>query len=167
MVVGIEKFREHFAGHENEYVLIGGAACDLVFAEAGLGFRATKDFDVVLCVEIVRPEFAHAFRNFIDAGGYEARERSDGHKEFYRFLKPKDRSYPYMIELFSSKPKGLELSEKFRFTKVAVDQSVLSLSAILLDENYYAVLQNHKVVLNGVSILDLSLGDAGRMECVP
>ena len=157
MAVGIERFREHFAGHEAEYVLIGGAACDLVFAEAGLAFRATKDFDVVLCVEIVRAEFAQAFRGFIDAGGYQARERSDGHKEFYRFHKPKDRSYPYMIELFSSKPQNLKLPEDFRFTKVAVDQGVLSLSAILLDENYYAALQQHKVTLNGVSILDETL----------
>jgi hypothetical protein len=154
MVVGIDKFREHFAGHENEYVLIGGAACDLVFAEAGLNFRATRDFDVVLCVEIVRPEFAQALRGFIDAGGYEARERSDGNKEFYRFQKPRDRSYPYMIELFSSRSQGLKLPEDFRLTKVAVDQGILSLSAILLDEHYYAVLQDHKVVLDGVSILD-------------
>lgn len=154
MAVGIERFREHLAGHGNEYVLIGGAACELVFAEAGLAFRATKDFDVVLCVQIVRPEFAQAFRGFIDAGGYEARERSDGHKEFYRFHKPKDRSFPYMIELFSSRPQGPGLPEDFRFTRVAVDQGVLSLSAVLLDGNYYAALQNHKVMLDGVSILD-------------
>lgn len=32
---GIDKFRERFAGHEGEYVLIGGSACDLLFGEAG------------------------------------------------------------------------------------------------------------------------------------
>lgn len=26
---GTDKFRERFAGHEGEYVLIGGGACDL------------------------------------------------------------------------------------------------------------------------------------------
>ena len=30
---GIDKFRERFAGHEGEYVLIGGGACDLLFGE--------------------------------------------------------------------------------------------------------------------------------------
>jgi hypothetical protein len=35
VVVGIEKFREHFAGQEDQYALIGGAACDLLFAAAG------------------------------------------------------------------------------------------------------------------------------------
>ena len=40
---GIDKFKERFAGHDGEYVLIGGGACDLLFGEAGQDFRATKD----------------------------------------------------------------------------------------------------------------------------
>ena len=28
---GIDKFKERFAGHDGEYVLIGGGACDLLF----------------------------------------------------------------------------------------------------------------------------------------
>ena len=31
---GIDKFKERFAGHDGEYVLIGGGACDLLFDEA-------------------------------------------------------------------------------------------------------------------------------------
>lgn len=45
---GIDKFKERFAGHDGEYVLIGGGACDLLFGEAGQDFRATKDLDLVL-----------------------------------------------------------------------------------------------------------------------
>ncbi len=33
MVIGIDKFRDHFAGYEDQYALIGGAACDLSIAE--------------------------------------------------------------------------------------------------------------------------------------
>lgn len=157
MVIGIEKFREHFAGHEAEYALIGGAACDLIFAEAGLDFRATKDFDIVLSVEVVSSEFAKAFKDFIDAGGYENRQLSAGRKQYYRFDKPKDKSYPYMIELFSRQPDGFELPKDFNVTKVSVDEGILSLSAILLDDNYYEALQNHKIVLDGVSLLDQDL----------
>lgn len=29
---GIDKFKERFAGHDGEYVLIGGGACDLPIA---------------------------------------------------------------------------------------------------------------------------------------
>lgn len=39
---GIDKVREHFAGAESHYALIGGAACDLIFSEAGLSFRQRR-----------------------------------------------------------------------------------------------------------------------------
>jgi len=51
MVKGLEKFRQHFRSFPGQYVLIGGAACDLLMEEAGLEFRATKDLDIVLIVE--------------------------------------------------------------------------------------------------------------------
>lgn len=157
MVVGIEKFREHFAGHEDQYALIGGAACDLLFAAAGLDFRATKDLDVVLCVEVVSSEFAQAFLGFIEAGGYQARQQQDGHKEFYRFHEPADKAYPTMIELFSRRPESLKLPAGFKISKVPVDEEVISLSAILLDDEYYAALTNSKTIIEGVSLLNEEL----------
>ena len=35
MVIGVDRFRAHFAGHEHHYVLIGAAACSLIIHEAG------------------------------------------------------------------------------------------------------------------------------------
>ena len=157
MVVGIDRFREHFADHSDQYALIGGAACDLIFANAGLEFRATKDLDVVLCVEIVEVDFATAFLGFLEAGGYEARQQSEGHKEFYRFHRPNNDAYPYMIELFSREPGGFELPREFQITKVPVDEDILSLSAILLDEHYYAALQHSRIVIDGISLLSEDL----------
>ena len=43
MVKGLEVFRAHFRNFAHHYVLIGGAACDIVMTNAGLAFRATKD----------------------------------------------------------------------------------------------------------------------------
>lgn len=157
MVAGIDKFREYFAGHEDHYAIIGGAACDLLFDAAGLPFRATKDIDMVLCVEVVDAEFGAAFKAFLDAGGYQARERSDGKKEFYRFHKPKDQSFPFMIELFSRKPGTIELSEDVSLTPIPVDEDIVSLSAILLEEGYYEALQAAKRQLDGVTVIDETL----------
>jgi hypothetical protein len=42
MVAGVKRFRDHFAGHEEQYVLIGGADCELVMDDVGLDFRTTK-----------------------------------------------------------------------------------------------------------------------------
>ena len=36
MVAGIDKFRECFVAHDDQYAIIGGAACDLLFDSAGL-----------------------------------------------------------------------------------------------------------------------------------
>jgi hypothetical protein len=157
MVAGIEKFREHFAGHEGHYAIIGGAACDLLFDAAGLPFRATKDIDMVLCVEVVDTAFGAAFKAFLDAGGYQARERSDGKKEFYRFHKPKDQSFPFMIELFSRKPGTLDLSKDVGLTPIPVEEDIVSLSAILLDEGYYDALQAAKRQVDGVTVIDETL----------
>ena len=54
MAYGIEAFRLHFKGYQNQYVLIGGMACDLLLNEAGVDFRPTKDIDMVLIVEVLR-----------------------------------------------------------------------------------------------------------------
>lgn len=154
MIHGIQKFREYFSGHEHRYAIIGGAACDLLFADEGLEFRATKDLDIVLCVEVVEPEFAKAFKGFLEAGGYQARERSDGQREYYRFHKPVDQAFPYMIELFSRHPAGLEFPEDVVLAPVTVEENIISLSAILLDENYYEVLRAARRTVDGVTVVD-------------
>ena len=46
MVKGIDTFRRYFAEYEEQYVLIGGAACDIVFESNDTAFRATRDLDI-------------------------------------------------------------------------------------------------------------------------
>lgn len=70
MIEGLERFRDHFREFTDQYVLIGGAACDLAMEAAGLPFRATKDLDIVLCVEALDAAFVEAFWEFINEGGY-------------------------------------------------------------------------------------------------
>ncbi|ODU71581.1 MAG: hypothetical protein ABT05_01000 [Lautropia sp. SCN 66-9] len=157
MVAGIDKFRQFFAGHEEHYAIIGGAACDLLFDNAGLDFRLTKDIDLVLCVEVVDIAFGRAFKDFLDAGGYQARERSNGDKEFYRFHKPSDPSFPHMIELFSRRPGQLDLPQDAVLTPIPVEEDVVSLSAILLNESYYGAMQSARMLIDGVTIVDTPL----------
>ncbi|NOW48457.1 hypothetical protein FHW96_004645 [Novosphingobium sp. SG751A] len=88
MVTGVDRFRAHFVDHEHQYVLIGGAACELIMDDAGLNFRATKDLDIVLIIEALDPAFSEAFMAFVKAGGYEIQQRSEGARALYRFAKP-------------------------------------------------------------------------------
>ncbi len=51
MVTGLTVFRDYFADDTDKYVIIGGAACDIVFTSNDAIFRATKDLDMVyLCL---------------------------------------------------------------------------------------------------------------------
>ena len=154
MVRGLDRFREHFAGHEESYALIGGAACDILFGEAGLPFRATKDFDIVLCVEVVSAEFGTVFADFLEAGGYRARERSTGRREFYRFHLPSDETFPAMIELFARRPDTQLLSNAAELSPIPVEEDVISLSAILLDDDYFEALRKARRVIDDISLVD-------------
>lgn len=109
MVRGLDVFRTHFAGHADQYVLIGGTAATLAMEGAGLEFRATKDLDVVLHIEALQPEFGAVFWSFVEAGGYEVRQASvSGKPVFYRFQKPADPRFPAMLELFCRAPDGIK-----------------------------------------------------------
>jgi hypothetical protein len=154
MVIGIDRFRAHFAGHEHQYVLIGGAACELIMDEVGLDFRATKDFDIVLVVEALDSAFAERFWAFVQAGGYEIRERSTGEKILYRFQKPTASDFPAMLELFSRSPEGLKLAADSHLTPLPIDEAAASLSAILLDDHYYAFLKSMVRDAGGIPVLD-------------
>ena len=51
MVKGLDTFCKYFSDYTNQYVLIGGAACDILFESNDVVFRATRDLDLVLIVE--------------------------------------------------------------------------------------------------------------------
>jgi hypothetical protein len=152
MVIGVDVWRAHFADFADRYVLVGGVACDTLMTEAGLEFRATKDLDVVLLVEVLDAAFAEAFWAFVEAGGYEHKEKGVGGK-LYRFAKPATPGYPFMVELFSRAPEGFELGEGARLTPLPIDETVASLSAILLDEAYYALLKANLREIDGLPLL--------------
>ncbi len=155
MVHGVEKFNEYFGDHTNQYVFIGGTACDILMDELGAPFRATKDLDVVLIIEALDSSFGETFWRFIEDGGYRHREKSTGENQFYRFTEPRDSSFPKMIELFSRKPDGIELKFDNGLTPIHIDKSMVSLSAVLLHDVYYDSLVKGKRTVDGYSVIDM------------
>lgn len=153
MVIGLDIFGAHFSEYCDQYVLIGGAACSLAMAEAGFGFRATKDLDIVLCVEALDSSFVAAFWDFIHKGGYRYRERSTGRKQYYRFHRPEVTGFPHMLELFSRVPDALSLTSKSHLTPIPSGDDLSSLSAILLSDDYYHFLQDGRRETPGLSFV--------------
>lgn len=153
MVRGLDRFREYFSAFADRYVLIGGTACDLSLTDAGLAFRATRDLDIVLCIESLDREFGRSFWSFVQDAGYGQQETSTGAKKFYRFQKPSNETYPEMIELFSRVPDAIIVSDESHLTPIPIDEEISSLSAILLNDDYYRWIQDGKIELQGVPLV--------------
>lgn len=153
MVKGLDKFKEAFANFTDNYVIIGGTACDIVLQNTNMHPRATDDIDMILVVENITPEFASALWNFIIQGDYHNKERKRGEgeepvPELYRFENPKE-GYPIKIELLSRHSDLLGNPSGFRLEPLPLGEEVSSLSAIILDNDYYDLtIQNSLVEEN-------------------
>jgi len=138
MVRGLDIFQEWFCGFEEQYVLIGGTAAHITLSQEGLEFRATKDLDIVLHVEAMTPEFGRRFWEFVKAGAYQRNEaETRSRPRLYRFQRPGDNRFPYLLELFCRAPSGIEFAPPGHLTPIPIDDEVSSLSAILLNDAYY------------------------------
>lgn len=154
MVRGLGKFREYFSEDNMKYVFIGGTACSIIAEENGIEFRATHDLDIVLLLEVLDEAFVTRFIEFVKEGGYSHRNKGRGKEEFYRFTEPTDTTFPEEIELFSKRPEYLKKLET-TLAPIHVSDKVDSLSAIVLDEDYYRLLKQGAVEVDGVTILGL------------
>lgn len=153
MVSGIETFRDWFRGYSTRYVIIGGTACSLIYAEYGAPERATHDIDMVIVAEAFDRAFYSRFVEFVKAGGYRHKNKAEKY-ELYRFEKPSDASFPPKIELLSKRPECLEGIETELGRFQAIDARG-SLSAILLDGAYYDLIEGGVTEISGLPVLSL------------
>lgn len=153
MIVGLERFREFFRDYKNHYALIGGVATMQWLEEAGFNSRATKDFDLVLLIENLDDAYLRRFWDFVRVGQYSTLQKSTGERLYYRFANPEETDYPFMIEIFSRAKDGMTLWSDQRIVPIPADADASSLSAILMDEDYYAIVRDHTEVRDGLPLL--------------
>ncbi len=155
MVIGLPKFKEWFADYADCYVIIGGTACDEQLSEAGFVPRATKDIDMVLIVEALTANFVERFWQFVKQGGYARCEQESERRNAYRFSKPTDSAFPKQVELFSRKADVLTLPADMHITPIPTEEGLSSLSAILLNDDYYHFTIQHSRLVDEVHIADV------------
>lgn len=151
MVGGLDRFREHFADFSDNFVIIGGTACDEVLRDTAMRPRATMDIDIVVIVENMTTEFATAFWSFIKDGGYRAGIRKNKDRTpmyvLYSFDNGKA-GFPVKIELLSRH--NAFFASASHIEPLPVSGEVSSLSAIILDEPYYTLTVQNSFVSNGL-----------------
>ena len=140
-MVGLDKFKEAFAEFSENYVIIGGTACDIVMTGTVVTPRATHDIDMIVVVDNMTPEFGQRFWDFIKEAGYrpERRKSEVGEPtkyELYRFVDGKP-DYPEMIELLSRHPDVLGEPHGQIIEPLPIDGDTSSLSAIMMDDDFY------------------------------
>lgn len=153
-VYGLGRFGEYMAGLEEHYAVIGGTACDILLNASDLPFRATKDIDVVLMVEDRPAEVGRAIWKLLSDGGYAVARRGTENAHFYRFSKPAASGFPSMVELFGTEPNFITEPDGLEIVPVPMGEDVSSLSAILLDADYYSFMCGGRKVVDGISVLD-------------
>jgi hypothetical protein len=134
MIKGLERFRTYFHESNHQYVLIGGVAAMHWLEQAGLHPRATRDLDIVLVVESLDDRFLSRFWEFVRGGQY-------------------SNDYPDMLEIFSRRPPNVEIWGDPTIIPIPAGEDVSSLSAILLDDAYYAMVNENRRIEDGLSLL--------------
>ena len=155
---GLEKFREAFEAYSENYVIIGGTACDIAMTGTAVRPRATHDIDMIVVVEKMTASFAERFWAFIKEGGYrpEKHRQVEGGKpkyELYRFVEGNP-EYPEMIELLSRHPDILGEPKGLTIEPLPMDGDVSSLSAIIMDDDYYQFTISHSKLTRGIRHAD-------------
>ena len=148
---GIEIFKQHFSEYVDYFTLIGGTACELMLANT-IGFRTTKDIDILILLEKIDRVFSQQFHQFVTAGQYSCYISKDDNRHFYRFLNPKNGTYPPKLELLSRTlfPEYPDM----KYTPLSDDSYVRSMSAIILETEHYEYALQHRVIMQGLPCLD-------------
>lgn len=150
-VTGINLFRDKFKNYTDCYTIIGGTACDILMTDADLDFRATRDIDMIILFEDRYQDFAKIFWEFVKEGGYRCGWKNSDDVHFYRFTEPTP-GYPSQIELFSRKP-DYHLASVSEIIPVHISDDISSLSAIMLNDDFYEFMINGRKTVDGLSVL--------------
>ncbi len=153
-------FRDAMKEHQDEYILIGGNACALVFEQEDVPFRPTEDLDIVLVIEDFSEAFAKTLDSYISEGGYLGKNyKTDDDKSrgnVYRFTLPqghKNRgTFPAEIELFSRAPDEFVPFPGAHTIPIETGIGTSNFSAILFDDDYYAFLRENITKIQGVNV---------------
>lgn len=151
MVGGLDKFKEAFAEFTDNFVIIGGTACEEVLAGTIMRPRPTLDIDIIVIVENMTAEFASAFWKFIADGGYRPGLRNRAGETQKSVLYSFDNGapgYPMKIELLS---RHNEIFANATHTEpLPIEGDVSSLSAIILEEPYYNMTVRNSFISSGL-----------------
>ena len=106
---------------------------------------------MILILEDKKKEFSSVFWKYIKDGGYRCGWKTSDEVHFYRFTEPQ-LGFPSQIELFSRR-QDYHLEVEQGVVPIHIDDDTSSLSAILLNDDYYNFMMEGRKVVNDIPVL--------------
>jgi len=149
-LAGLSHFEEYFRELKDQYVIVGGFATLMLLDRAIPNHgKATHDIDLVLLAS--RSEkMAGRIKTYIREGGYTIQKGQQDRYFYYRFVDPQEEGYAREIELFASEEYEIELDEGQHITPIDPEEGIYSLSAIMLDREYFEMIKSNIEEINGI-----------------
>lgn len=155
----IQHFCSHFTGHEESFLLIGGAACSCWYIGETPSFRGTRDLDVVIVVESLKREFVELLVSYLRDNGYAAWERHTlggaPKRVLYRFVNPANPQAAAQIELLSRSGVIRRVDALQHAAPIKASGEYTGLSGIVLDDAYYDFILTQRRMVLGCPVLSL------------
>ena len=149
-LAGLSHFESHFRDMKDHYVIVGGfATLMLLDRELPNHGKATHDIDLVLLTS-TSAEMAAKLKTYIKEGGYTIQKGQQDRYQYYRFVDPDAEGYAKEIELFASEEYGIDLNEGQRIIPIDPEEGLYSLSAIMLDQEYFNVIKSNIEVIDNI-----------------
>lgn len=148
--VGLSHFQHYFQDFKEHYVVVGGFATVMLLDRELEGHgKATHDIDLVLLTTSSN-EMSRRIKDYVTDGGYIIQKGSKDQYNYYRFLDPDKEGFAREIELFASNENDLPLDHQQRIIPIDPEEGLYSLSAIMLDAEYFQIFKANIISTDGV-----------------
>lgn len=148
MLTGFDKFSEVMRNHHEQFVVIGGTACEAALENTGINRpHVTKDIDMVIVMEKLSPDFIAQLWHFFQEGEYKAYRKSNKSGKsvyaLYRFEQSTRTDYPAQIEILARQAEYMFGDNEAHIEPILEEDSQYSLSAIIMDDDVYQFTVDH------------------------
>ena len=145
---GLEKFREAFEAYLDNYVIIGGTACDITMTGTTVRPRATHDIDMIVVVRRRQPTLqsisGNLYEKVVIVQRNASRKKVKLQSTNFIVLSTEMLWHPDIL----GEPKGLIVEP------LPVDEETSSLRAIIMDDDCYHFTIQHSKLTNGLRHAD-------------
>lgn len=141
--VGLSHFENYFKDYRDHYVVVGGFATLMLLDKQLEGHgKATYDIDLVLLTNS-SVTMSRRIKSYIKEGDYTVQKGEKDLFIYYRFFEPKVDEFAKEIELFAVNEQKFELDENQRIIPIDPEEGLYSLSAIMLDGEYFEMIKSN------------------------